>query len=195
MPGYSAHKKTKKKEAALVDEKCSLFHVLRMNGCVSPPFMQSISIFSGISAILQPRSNTVVIHGYNHIEYSFNWKYPIINIMVTDQKYALHLHDSLVARSGRDKAKTFLRWFLRLRDRAGWSCCDLCWSCCDLCCWFMDRLRLLWIKGDHRSWACQRTQTLNMSREEQNNYICLVKAHQNKTSCEVWITTLREFFF
>ena len=57
MPGFSADKKKSfKKEAALVVEKCGPFP-FSADRCAGLPFMQLINIFSGIFATPQPRSN------------------------------------------------------------------------------------------------------------------------------------------
>ena len=63
MPGYSADKKKKrKKKAALVVANAASFQFLQMDGRAILPFVQQKKkIFSRISTILQPRSNTALV--------------------------------------------------------------------------------------------------------------------------------------
>ena len=59
MPGYNADKEKQQQKAASVVENASCSHLLLTDGHASFPFMRLINIFSGISAILQPRSHAV----------------------------------------------------------------------------------------------------------------------------------------
>ena len=60
MPGYSADQKKKGLHRLLKNAAHS--HVPLTDGCASLLFMQLINIFSRISTILQPTSNTAIYH-------------------------------------------------------------------------------------------------------------------------------------